>query len=184
MTTPGGAVWGASGEEVPGFAVGFPAGAFAGDVGIEAEAGGAGEGFDGQDVPGVDGEDVGDQDVDVVGGVGDFAFAVDAVDGLDVVAAGAEDFGAFELDAPEAGAGAEDEVVALAVSPGLGDEEAESSGLEHEGGFGELSGALVVAVDWGAGGGAGWFHGGPFGWGQIEKAQLWAAPLLILIDIG
>jgi len=139
---------------VPGFAVFFPAGALAGDVGIEAQAGGAGEGVDGQDVPRVHGEDVGDQDVDVVGGVSDFAFAVDAVDGLDVVAAGTEDFGAFELHAPEAGAGVEDEVVALAVSPRLGDEEAEGVGLEHEGGFGEFSGALVVAVDGFADGGA------------------------------
>ena len=37
---------------------------------------------------------------------------------MDVVAAGAQDFGAFELHAPEAGAGVEDEVVALAVYQG------------------------------------------------------------------
>ena len=76
-------------EEVPGFAVFFPAGALAGDVGIEAQAGGSLEHFDGEDVPDVEGEDVGDQDVDIFGGVGDFALALDAVDGLDVVAAGA-----------------------------------------------------------------------------------------------
>ncbi len=87
-----------------------------------------------------------DEDVDVFGGVGDFAFAVGTVDRLDVVAAGAQDFGAFELHAPEAGAGVEDEVVALAVSPGFGWVEAEGSGFEHEGGFGEFSGALGVAA--------------------------------------
>ena len=88
---------------------------------------------------------MGDEDVDVFGGVGDFSFAVGAVDRLNVVAAGAQDFGAFELHAPEAGAGVEDEVVALAVSPGFGGVEAQGSGFEHEGGFGEFSGALGVA---------------------------------------
>ena len=151
-------------EEVPGFAVGFPAGAFAGDAGIEAEAGGVGDGFYGDDVPGVERNDVGDEDVDVVGRVGDFSFAVDAIDRLNVVAAGAQDFGAFQLHAPEAGAGVEDEVVALAVSPGFGGVEAEGSGFEHEGGFGEFSSALGVAVNGlgfcpiGPARGFDWFH--------------------------
>ena len=116
-------------EEVPGFAVFFPAGSLADGVRIEAEAFVGGEGFYGQDVPDVEGQDVGDQDVDVVSGVDDFAFAVDAVDGLDVVAAGAEDFGAFDLHAPATGAGVEDEVVALAVSPGLGKVKAQGFGF-------------------------------------------------------
>jgi hypothetical protein len=94
-----------TGQEVPGFAVLFPAGAFAGDVGIEAEAGGVLENLDGQDVPDVERDAVGHQDVDIFGGVSDFTFSVDAVDGLDVVASGAQDFGAFQLYAPEAGAG-------------------------------------------------------------------------------
>ena len=116
-------------EEVPGFAVDFPAGAFARDAGIEAEAGRVGDGFDGDDVPGIWRNDVSDEDVDIFGGVGDFAFAVGTVDRLDVVAAGAQDFGAFQLHAPEAGAGVEDEVVALAVSPGFGGVEAEGCWL-------------------------------------------------------
>jgi hypothetical protein len=140
---------------VPSLAILFPAGSLAGDVGIEAEAFVGGEGFNGQDVPDVEGEDVGDQDVNVVGGVDDFAFAVDAVDGLDVVAASADDFGAFELHAPEARAGVEDEVVAFAVSPGLGEVEAEGFRFQEEGGFGEFSGALGVAVD-GIAGGCAW----------------------------
>ena len=132
---------------MPSFAVLFPAGAFAGDVGIEAEAGALLDGCDGQDVTDIHGQDVGDEEVDVIGGVGDFALAVDAVDGLDVVAAGAQDFGAFELYAPQAGAVADDEVVALAVSKGLGDVKAQGSGLEPEGGFGDFSGAFRVVVD-------------------------------------
>jgi hypothetical protein len=176
-------------EEVPGFAVLFPAGALAGDVGIEAQAFAAYESFDGQDVPDVERQDVGDEDVDIFGGVDDFAFAVDAVDGLNVIAAGAEDFGAFELHAPKAGAGIEDAVVALAVSPGLGEVEAQGFGFEQEGGFGEFSGALGVAVDGlavGCAGGWGWLHHGvwvPFGSRKMKKAQLLAAPLLVFIDI-
>ena len=134
-------------EEVPGFAVRFPAGAFAVVAGVEAQALVGGEGFDGQDVPDVEGDDVGGEEVDVVGGVDDFALAIDAVDGLDVEAAGAHDFGAFQLHAPEAGAGVEDEVVAFAVSPRLGEVEAEGFGFEEEGGFGKFSGTLGVAVD-------------------------------------
>ena len=168
-------------EEVPGFAVGFPARAFAGDAGIEAEAGGTGYDVDGEDVPGVQRDDVSDEDVDIFGGVGDFAFSVSTVDGLNVVAAGAQDFGAFELHAPEAGAGVEDEVVALAVSPGFGGVEAEGSGFEHEGGFGEFSGTLGVAgnelgfcrAD--PAGVLDWCHDGclPFGWEKRERRSYW-----------
>ncbi len=66
----------------------FEAGAFAGRVGIEAEALAGRKGGDGQDVPDVEGNDVGDEDVNVVGGVDALAFAVDGVDGLDIVSAG------------------------------------------------------------------------------------------------
>jgi len=138
---------------VPGFAVLFPAGSFADGVGIETEAFVWGEAFDWEDVPDVEGENLGGEEVDVGGGVDDFAFTVDAVDGLDVVAAGAEDFGAFDLHTPDASAGVEDEVVTLAVSPRLGQVEAEGFGFEQEGSFGEFSGALGVAVD-------GWARGG------------------------
>lgn len=92
-----------SAEEVPGFAEVFEAGAFAGCVGIEAQALAGREGVDGQDVPDVERDDVGDEDVDVVGGVDALALSVNCVDGLDIVSAGAEGVGAFELDAPEAG---------------------------------------------------------------------------------
>src|ERR1700722_8031393 len=135
---------GAGVQEVPGFAVPFPAGALALVVWVKTQALVGGEVFYGQDVPGVEGDDVDCEDVDVVGGVDDFAFAVDGVDGLNVVAAGAENFGAFQLHAPETGAGGYDKVIALAVSPGLGDAEAQGFCLEHEGGFGKFSGALAV----------------------------------------
>jgi len=141
------------------------------------------ENLDGQDVPDFQGDDVGYQDVDIFRGVDDFALAVDTVDWLDVVAAGAQDFSAFQLNAPEARAEVEDEIIALTVSPRLGDAEAKGSSFEHEGGFGDFSGALGVA-DKGGSGCDSCFHmfGCLSGW-EKEKAQLWAAPLKIFIDI-
>ncbi len=135
-----------SAEEVPGFAEGFQAGALARDVGIEAKTFAGRECVDGQDIPDIERNDVGDEDVNVVGGVHALALTVDAVDGLDIVSAGAEGLGAFELHAPEAATGVENEVVAFGVSPGLGDAEGETSGLEDEGGFGKFSAALGVEV--------------------------------------
>jgi len=58
----------------------------------------------------------------------------------------------------------EDEVVALGVSPGLGDAEAEAGGLEEKGGFGEFSFALgVVEAVFGSCGCAGDGDGVEFG---------------------
>ena len=68
---------------------------------------------------------------------------------MDGVAAVALVFGGADLHAPEAVAGVEDEVVAVAVSPGLGDAEAEGDGFVHESQFGEFSatlGGLGVAL--------------------------------------
>jgi hypothetical protein len=109
-----------SGERrrMPGFAIAFLAGAFAFDVGIKAQACGGDDHVDGKYVPGILRDDVSDEEVDLVGGVDDFALAVNGVDGLNVVAAGADHLSAFELHAPEAGSGVEDEIVAFAVAPG------------------------------------------------------------------
>ena len=52
------------------------------------------------------------------------------ISGLDLVSVGVEGFGAFDLDAEGGVSGVEDEVVALAVSPGLGDGEAEAGGFD------------------------------------------------------
>jgi hypothetical protein len=107
--------------------------------------GGGGADFDGDDVPDVEGDDVGGEEVGVFAGVGD-VLAVDVVGGAGFVSVGAEAFGAFGLDAPEAGAVVDDEVVALAVSPGLGDGEVKAEGAGQEGGFGALPGALGVGA--------------------------------------
>jgi hypothetical protein len=63
---------------------------------------------------------MGGEEVDVGAGVDGAGFA-DGVGGAGFVGVGAEAFGAFGLDAPEAGAVVDDEVVAAAVSPWLGD---------------------------------------------------------------
>ena len=140
---------------MPGFAEAFEARALAGVAGVEAEALARGKVLDREHVPDIERGDVDGEGVDVFGGVNHFAFAVDIVDGLNVVAAGAQDFGAFELDAPEAGAGIDNEIVALAI-PGLGDAEIQASGFVKKGGFGELSDARWVAA---AGGASGFFVG-------------------------
>ncbi len=129
---------------MPGFAVGFEAHLFGFAVRIETKHGRGSAHFDGQDVPEVEGDDVGDEEVDVAAGVDGASFA-GSVGGAGFVGAGAEGVGGFGLNADELASVVEDEVVALAVSPGLGDAEAEAGGFVEEGGFGALSGALGVA---------------------------------------
>ena len=134
---------------MPGFAVEFEAHAARVAVGVEAEHGRRGADFYRDDVPDVERDDVGGDEVGVAFGVGDVA-AADGIGGAGFVGAGAEAVGAFDLDAEKVDRGlravVEDEVVALAVSPGLGDGEAALAGLVEEGGFGALSGELGVGA--------------------------------------
>ena len=99
-------------------------------VGEEGEAKGIAEGLDGDDVPEFFGDDVGGEDVDFVGRVGTLGAILLPGMGHEGVAVASGDLvaGGFDLDAPEAVAGVEDEVVAVAVSPGLGDAEAFEGG--------------------------------------------------------
>ena len=87
---------------MPGLAIVLEARTFASALRIEAKAFAGLEGLDGEHVPDIERDDVGDKNVNVVGGVNHLALPVDRVDGLDVVTAGAYDFGALELDAPKA----------------------------------------------------------------------------------
>ena len=136
-------------EEVPGFAVFFQPHLFGFAVRVEAEHGLGSADFDGDDVPDVERDDMGGDEVDVALGVNGAAFA-DGVGGAGFIGVGAEAVGAFDLHAekfdPRLRAVVEDEVVALAVSPGLGDGEAALAGLVEEGGFGTFSGALGVGA--------------------------------------
>src|SRR5438445_11876002 len=80
-------------QQMPGLVIVLEARAFASALKIEAEAFAGREGLDGEHVADIERDDVGDKNVNVVGGVIHLALPVDGVDGLDVVAAGADDFG-------------------------------------------------------------------------------------------
>src|SRR5947199_4337413 len=92
-------------QQMPGLAIVLEARTFASALRIEAKAFAGRESLDGEHVPDIERDDVGDKNVNVVGGINPLALPVDGVDGRDVVAAGAHDFGALELDAPKATAG-------------------------------------------------------------------------------
>ena len=93
--------------------------------------------FDGDDVPEVDGHEVGDEYVNFRGGVhrllGVAAACMQIVVTVVMVASG------FDLNTPEAVAGVEDEVVAFAIAPGLGDTKAEAGGFVKESEFGDFA---------------------------------------------
>jgi hypothetical protein len=99
---------------------------------IEAEHGPRSTDFNWEDVPDVQRNDVGGDEIDVALGVDGAAFA-GGIGGAGFIGAGAEGVGALDLDAEEVDRGlravVEDEVVALGVSPGLGDGEAALAGL-------------------------------------------------------
>ena len=108
-------------------------------MGIEADAFALADGLDGDDVPDVFGDDVADEEIDFFAGV-DFAAGSGgfvAVAGLGV------EGGGFDLDAKESVIEFDDGVVAVAVSPGEADAEAEVDGAGEEGGFGGFSDALA-----------------------------------------
>jgi hypothetical protein len=50
--------------------------------------------------------------------------------------------GGLDLHAPDPAGAVNDEVVTIALAPGLGDAESERGGLVEEGGFGDLSSTL------------------------------------------
>jgi len=101
--------------------------AFAGDGGLY-----------GHYVPEVFGNYVDHDEIYFVAGVGILPSG-----GFYAVAGLGEELGGFHLDAPEFASGIEDEVVALAVSPRLGDAEAEAGGFGEEGGLGDFSATLT-----------------------------------------
>jgi hypothetical protein len=125
-------------EQAPGFAEFFEAGALLAAVGIKPQVLAGGEGFDWDDVPDIEWNDVSDDGVYVFGRKCDhFVLHVDV--GMHAVAAVGLILGGADLDAPEALAGIEDEVIALAIAPGLGHAKAQPGNLEHEGQLGALS---------------------------------------------
>ncbi len=107
-------------------------------MGIEADGATRSEGFDGQDIPGLRGNDMGDEEIYFVFGVCGFSMGVNHVAMLGARAGG------FDLHALESAAGVDDEVVGIAVSPGLGDVKAEFAGFTEKNGLGSFTEALAV----------------------------------------
>jgi hypothetical protein len=129
-------------QEVPGFSVGAVEAGASGVVARgEEEAGAVVDDVDGEDEPGVLGNDVGDEEVDFVESIGNDT-AVGAAVRIDVILAVEERGGGFDLDAPEAMSGFDNEVVALAVAVRLGHVETLAGGFVDERQFGKLSAAL------------------------------------------
>ncbi|MFZ0295701.1 MAG: hypothetical protein WAL52_18975 [Candidatus Sulfotelmatobacter sp.] len=127
-------------EEAPGLAVFFVHGAGgAAGGGIEADGFAGADGLDGDDVPQIFGDEVGDEEVyfftriDFPVGSGGF----DAVASLGIAGGG------FDLNAEKTAVEFDDGIVAVTVSPGDEDGEAEMGGAGEEGGFGGFSATLA-----------------------------------------
>src|SRR5437870_9648946 len=91
------------------------------------------------DVPQIFGDDPGDEEIDFVASVGGLPSG-----GFDAIARLGVALGGFDLNAPEiAVSGVEEKVVALAVSPRLGDAEAQAGGFGEKSGLGGFSATLA-----------------------------------------
>ena len=55
--------------------------------------------------------------------------------------------GGFNLDTEKTASGFDDEVVAVAFTPGFGDAEAEAGSLVEKSGFGDFAAALAVEIE-------------------------------------
>jgi hypothetical protein len=127
-----------AGHQAPSLAIFFVE-RFASAVRIEAQAFAGSEGVDGNHVPQIFRDDPGDEEVDFVASVSGFPSG-----GFDAIARLGVALGGFDLNAPEiAVSGVEEKVVTLAVSPRLGDAEAQAGGFSEEGGLGGFSATLA-----------------------------------------
>src|SRR5215470_3827626 len=124
--------------------------------------------MDRENIPEVLGDDVGDEEVDLFAGVN--AAGV-ASAGVNAVGADAYTRCGLDLHARQAAREVEDEVVAVAVTPGFGNAETEGGGFVEEGGFRDLSATLAVEL-W-LGGNFSWVHGILPGGARLQAALLW-----------
>lgn len=126
---------------MPGVAVLLEPGHAAAAGGKYFDCGALAVGFDRDDVPDIVGDDVADDEIYVAASVPVFANIAAGVEAVSVEGAGVR---GLDLHAPDAGAAVNHEVVAVTLSPGLGDAEAERGGFVQEGGFGNFSAAFRV----------------------------------------
>ena len=82
------------------------------------------------DVSGIFRDDIGDDEVDLIGRISRVASS-----SFDDVPIFDKALGGLHLDTPKPLAGIKDKIVALALTPGLSDAEAETSGFGEKGGF-------------------------------------------------
>jgi hypothetical protein len=147
---PGAIGWSgrAQAEEVPGFPVFFEVASvfFSGAFGVEADVDQVYDLCDGDDVPSVVGDNIADDEVDFVGGV--FDVAAEALagygDGVSPALAGED---GLHLDAEEAVALSDYEVVGFAITVGFADGESHAEGFEDEDQFGHLAFAFGIVGD-------------------------------------
>jgi hypothetical protein len=127
-----------TGQLAPGFAVDFADAAAGGSLGKEVKLRVVFGYRYGDYVPEIFGDNINYEEVDFAGGIAAIiASALNRVMRVD------KTHGGFDLNAPEFFARVEDEVVALAVSPGTGDAEAEIGGFGEESGFRGLATRLT-----------------------------------------
>jgi hypothetical protein len=127
-----------TGHLAPGFAIDFVGGtaprAFRKEIELPMQF----RHGDGHHIPQILGNDIDRNEIDFAHGVATAPpAALDHITVMDKVT------GRFDLHSPELVAGIEDEIVALAISPGFGDTEAEAGSFGEEGGFGSFTPGLA-----------------------------------------
>ena len=98
----------------------------------------------GENIPSVFREDVSHQEIDFFSGIWNVAGAC----GPQSVVRPSRTFSphGFYLNAPKNFSQAHDDIIAIAIAPGLGNGEAEGSGPAHEGEFGEFAAMFAVEL--------------------------------------
>jgi hypothetical protein len=127
-----------AGHLAPSFAVNFADGATRCALRKEVELAMKRRNGDGNHIPEIFRDDINRNEIDFAHRVATAPSA--ALDHITVIE---EKTRRFDLHSPELVAGIEDEIVALAFSPGFGDTEAESGGLGKKDGFGGFAAGLA-----------------------------------------
>jgi hypothetical protein len=107
--------------------------------GKQLHAADCGEDFDREHIPCVRRHDVGHEEVDLLGGVHLTREVAAGMEGVSVFGDGVR---GLDLHAPAIASAVEDEVVAVALAPRLGNAEAETGGFMKKGGFSHLAATL------------------------------------------
>ncbi len=124
---------------MPGLTVFFEAGHASPAHGENFHRADVAKNLDRDHVPDIVRDDVANDEVNVERRINSGGDVAAGVKGVSVDGAG---MSGLDLHAPKIAAGFEDEIVAVAFAPGLGNAESEGGGFVKEGGFGDLAAAL------------------------------------------